>query len=108
MTTQLALDGTEVPYPMRPPTPLSERQRQILAFIRLHGVVRPVEIGMLMHQGRERPCVVLLDFRRMRVGCCRHASSDGVDALRRLERRGLVRHIARGQWVPERHEEGWS
>jgi hypothetical protein len=75
--SQLGLDGTETMLPLRLGRPLTERQRELVAYMRAHGVVSPTELGVLMHQGRETPCVVLLDFRRMRVGCCEHASSDG-------------------------------
>lgn len=108
MTAQLGLDGTEVPYPVRRPTPLTDRQREILAYVRLHGVVRPVEVGRMMHFGRKHPHGAVLLLPPAPLGCCEHASSDGCGALRRLERRGLVRRVARGQWVPERHEEGWA
>lgn len=95
---QLTLDGREVERPRRP-RPLSHRQRELLRYIRQHGVVRPVEIGLLMHAGRPSPSSVLDR---------RYASSDGWDALRRLERRGLVERQARGQWVALISGEGWS
>jgi hypothetical protein len=106
--SQLGLDGTETMLPLRLGRPLTERQRELVAYMRAHGVVSPTELGVLMHQGRETPCVVLLDFRRMPVGCCEHASSDGGDALRRLARRGLVERIARGRWQLIPHDETWT
>jgi hypothetical protein len=106
---QLGLDGAETPYPVPAARPLSERQRQVVLYMRAHdGPVRPLEVGMLMHAGREQPCMVLLDFRRNRVGCCRHASSDGADALHRLERRGLVVRQGRGAWTLATHTEAWT
>jgi len=105
---QLGLDGTEVPLPLHHPRALTDRQRELVAWMRLRGEVRPIEVGVLMHQGREVPCVVRLDFRRRAVGCCEHASSDGVDALQRLERRGLVERVQRGRWRLVEHDESWG
>lgn len=107
--SQLGLDGTEVAHPVRTGHPLTARQRGLLIFIRSQDSVRPLEVGMIMHQGREVPCVMTLDFRRGRVSCCEYASSDGVDALKRLERRGLVERRARGQWAAKRPaSEAWA
>jgi hypothetical protein len=108
MSTQLGLDGVETPYPPRTPRRLSDRQRELVAYIGERELVTPTEVGVLMHQGRERRCVVLLDFRRGRVGCCRFASSDGCDALRRLAKRGLVERVSRGKWRLIRHDEAWT
>jgi hypothetical protein len=97
--TQLGLDGAETPYPTRMPRPLSERQRELVAWMRAVGDVRPLDVGQLMHAGRTTP---------LRLGAARHVSSDGVDALRRLERRGLVERVARGRWrVVEHDESSW-
>jgi hypothetical protein len=106
--TQLGLDGSETPHPVRAPHALTDRQRALLVYIRAHESVRPLEVGVFMHQGRPEPCVVLLDFRRMRVGCCRYASSDGVDALIRLARRGLVVRVRRGVWQAVTATESWT
>jgi predicted transcriptional regulator of viral defense system len=38
----------------------------------------------------------------------RHVSSDGVDALKRLERRGLVERVARGHWRAVSVSEAWA
>jgi hypothetical protein len=91
---QLGLDGREVPHPVRAPARLTPRQQEVLIYMRHAGCVRPVDVGMLMHAGRERPCLTVA----LIGSCCRHASSDGCDALRRLERRGLVYREARGRW----------
>lgn len=86
---QLGLDGRETAHPPRAPRPLTDRQRELVVWLRLRGTVRPVEVGRLMHAGRTTPA---------RRGAERHVSSDGVDALKRLEARGLVERVARGQW----------
>jgi hypothetical protein len=101
--TQIGLDGHETPHPVRRPTPLSRRQREVLAYVRVTYPVRPLDVGKLMHAGRDRPC---RECTRMGLHC-RHASSDGYDALRRLERRGLVVRERRGFWCPTVAVEDW-
>jgi hypothetical protein len=98
MTSQLALDGREITHPPRAPKPLSERQRELIAYMRTVEHVRPQEVGLLMHAGRPEP---------RRLSAARHASSDGVDALARLQRRGLVERVKRGCWRVCTHEESW-
>ena len=106
--TQLGLDGSESTHPVRKVRPLSARQRELVAYMRQHGDVSPTDVGVLMHQGRERPCVIRLDFRRGRTSCCKFASSDGSDALRRLARRGIVERVKRGRWRLVEHDESWT
>jgi hypothetical protein len=96
--SQLGLDGTGTTYPVRKMRPLSDRQRELVAYMRHEGDVRPVDVGKMMRAGRETP---------VRRGGERHASSDGVDALRRLERRGLVERVARARWRAVEHDEEW-
>lgn len=95
--SQLGLDGHEQPHPVRAPKPLTDRQRELVRYMREHGVVRPREIGVLMHAGR-----------RSIASKLQHASSDGCDALRRLERRGLVERVERGRWRLVERDETWS
>ena len=102
---QLGLDGTEVPHPPRRPHALTERQRELLAYIRSHDAVRPLDIGVLMHVGRPDPC---LSCALGADAHCEHASSDGVDALHRLARRGLVYRERRGRWLAVVAAEGWA
>ena len=97
MSAQLGLDGSETTHPVRHPRPLTERQRELVAFIRLQGVVSPREVGVIMHAGRTSI-----------AGKLRFASSDGYDALHRLERRGLVERITRGRWQLIEHDERWT
>src|SRR4051812_19009097 len=95
--SQLGLDGSETTHPLRFARPLTERQRELVAYMRAHGVVRSREIGVLMHAGRSSIATKL-----------QHASSDGCDALRRLERRGLVERVSRGRWQLIEHDESWT
>lgn len=95
---QLGLDGAETSHPIRM-RPLTQRQREIVAYMRAVGVVRPSDVGAMMRAGRSVP---------PRRGAGRHVSSDGVDALRRLERRGLVVHVTRGRWVAVSRDEAWA
>jgi hypothetical protein len=101
VSPQLTFDGREVD--VRTPRALTDRQRELLRFIRERGVVRPIEVGKLMHAGRPTRC-----YRCEHFVDCPYVSSDGCDALRRLERRGLVARRARGQWVAVISGEGWS
>lgn len=101
MSPQLTLDGREVVVPRL--RPLTDRQRELLRFIRERGVVRPIEVGQIMHAGRPNRC-----HRCDHLGSCPYVSSDGSDALRRLALRGLVARRARGQWVAVISGEGWS
>jgi predicted transcriptional regulator of viral defense system len=95
--SQLGLDGNETTLPLRHARPLTMRQRELVAYMRVHGVVRSREIGVLMHAGRPSIATKL-----------EHASSDGCDALRRLERRGLVERVERGRWRLIEHDESWT
>ena len=104
MTTQLGFDGTEVEHPVPAPRPLSQRQREVLVYVRACFPVRPLDVGVLMHAGREHACLICAAG-----GHCEHASSDGADALGRLAARGLVTREARGAWVPfARDEREWA
>lgn len=97
MSAQLGFDGSETTHPVRRPRRLTDRQRELVSYMRARGVVSPREVGVLMHAGRTTIASKL-----------RYASSDGYDALRRLERRGLVERIARGRWHLIEHDERWT
>jgi hypothetical protein len=92
---QLTLDGREVERPVLP-RPLTDRQREVMRYVRARGAVRPIEVGRIMHMARDsapKPS---------------YFASDGSDALRRLAKRGLVRRVRRGRWEATSNEEGWS
>lgn len=102
---QLGLDGHETPYPMRKTRPLSDRQREVLRWMRTFESVRPFQVGRMMHAAGKHPIGWIL---ASGTGpCCKHASSDGSDALRRLAKRGLVERVRRGSWRLIEHEEDW-
>lgn len=90
---QLTIDGREVPMSGLRPAPLTVAQREILRAMRTTGTIRPLNAGRIMHAHREHGCWYCS------TGVCKHASSDGWSALRRLERRGLVKHPDRGRWL---------
>jgi hypothetical protein len=95
---QLGFDGSETPHPVRHKSArLTDRQREVIAYMRAQGIVAPREIGVLMHAGRTSI-----------AGKLHYASSDGYDALRRLERRGLVCRLQRGAWALVQHDERWA
>jgi hypothetical protein len=99
MSTQLGLDGRETSHPVRRAIPLTNRQREVLRFVRSRIDVRPIEVGRIMRDGRGTP---------LRLGAERHVSSDGADALKRLERRGLVERVSRGHWRAVSVSEAWA
>jgi hypothetical protein len=98
---QLALDGREVERIPRSRA-LTDRQREILRYVRACSGTRPRDVGLLMHMGRTVPCGACTPEH-----ACEHASSDGVDALRRLAARGLVYRQARGVWRAAIEHEDW-
>jgi transposase len=95
---QLTLDGREVDHPVRIGQPLSERQREILRFVRARDVVRTYEVGTMMHAGREGGCARGFPDGQWHLGCCPYAPNDGCDAMNRLLARGLVERVGRGRW----------
>jgi DNA-directed RNA polymerase specialized sigma24 family protein len=107
---QLTLDGREIEHPVVHSTPLTDKQRLVLAYVRQRDEVRPWEIGKLMHAGRETGCPARSEHVSSRhLACCAHGSADGNDALRRLERRGLVERLGWGRWrATDADEEAWS
>jgi hypothetical protein len=96
MTAQLTFDGQEVEMPVIQTTrsPLTGAQREILQLARRQGQVRSREAGRIVHLHRSPRCGWCV--REM----CGFASSDGNDALKRLAKRGFLRRIAPGLWIP--------
>lgn len=88
--SQLGLDGTEVAHPVPASRPLTQRQRDVVGYVRAFGLVRPVHVGVFL--GRPP----------------RFAAANGWDMLHRLERRGLVQRRSRGLWELNTRTEDWS
>jgi hypothetical protein len=110
MPRQLTIDGREEAHPPRL-AGLTERQREVLRFIRGRSEVRPIEVGLVLHAGRERPCrqAQQAPGHSPRSGaCCAYTSSDGSAALRRLAARGLVERVAHGRWRAIWQSEHWT
>lgn len=102
---QLTLDGREVEHITvgRPGAPLTGLQREILRELAARGEITTVAAGTLVHRARRAQgghCGIGgRDGRYSGAGCCAYAAADGLEALKRLERRGLVAHPQRGRWV---------
>ena len=101
---QLTLDGREVPYDeslqVSRARPLRDSQEEIIAFMRLHGCVRPVQIGTVLHNFNRISHKLSDRGDPVKAKpCCPYATSDGVDALKRLTKRGLVEKVSRGTYV---------
>lgn len=101
MTEQLALDGVAgaTAGPPADGSGLTATQREILRVVRVEGFIRPVTAGRLVHAARmfggANPCRT---DRPQDEGCCQYASTDGVEALKRLVRRGLLVRAERGRY----------
>ena len=79
--------------PVDPNAPMSRAQIEILRLAARPEGVRPVEAGEILHRARRLPCAEKRYHDRLQTQtgrCCRFASSDGWDALKRLKARGLV------------------
>jgi putative AbiEi antitoxin of type IV toxin-antitoxin system len=93
---QLTLDGQEVEIPViqTARSPLTGAQREILELARRQGQVRSREAGQIVHLHRMPQCGWCMREK------CGFASIDGSDALKRLAKRGFLRRIAPGLWIP--------
>lgn len=89
---QLTIDGREVPHEVvallarQSPKRLTLVQRTLLDAVREKGAVRSVEAGVIVHRHRTSACPTPTRG----IGCCRYAGADGLAAMKRLMRRGLV------------------
>jgi hypothetical protein len=93
---QLTVDGGEEQVSTAAPSrhaSFSHAQREILRLLAERTHVTSTEAGRIVHLHREPAC------RHCREGRCPWAASDGGDALKRLQARGLVRRVARGLWT---------
>lgn len=87
---------------------LSRVQREILGKLHADGHITSTEAGVLMHRAR-RPFPdgsTRCGFGAKggasgpnAVSCCGYASADGLEAMKRLERRGLVVRDPAGGWA---------
>lgn len=100
---QLTFDGREVQHPLpskqRAPR-LSAAQREILAELGRRGELRSVDAGAIVHECSRGAAIALAhgNLAGYLAGRRRFASSDGLDALKRLAERGFVRRVERGVW----------
>lgn len=114
---QLTIDGREEPHGKRPrtPPPLTPAQLDIVRVARLHnGWIRPAQAGRVIHDQRYASNPSRYATRRGACGsgergyltvtsaalaCCAYAASDGLAALHRLAKRGIVARLAPGMWT---------
>lgn len=107
---QLTIDGREVPHEVvalqarQPPRKLTVVQRAILDTLREAGSIRTVEAGVIVHRYRNSSCGFGArsgGFTGRGIGCCPYAGPDGLSALNRLRRRGLVFRDENqtGRWI---------
>ena len=89
---QLSFDGKPIPLSALRArrVPLSAGQEDIIRVLRMTGSIRSAEAGRITYVHRPDP----VSYER----AARYAGSDGWAALKRLEQRGLVRHVRRGLW----------
>jgi hypothetical protein len=94
---QLTIDGAEVRHPPPRPRPLTAAQAEIVRWTRAHGEIRSSEAGSALHAQRDSSCGKPLSYKCL--GCCEYAASDGYSACKRLEARGVLRHVGHGRWA---------
>jgi hypothetical protein len=100
---QLTIDGDE--EARRETKALTQLQQRILARIRDTGQIRSVEAGRMVHEARGKYCAshggarAHMNRGEDSLGCCAYASADGLDAMKRLTKRGLVKKVSPGIWV---------
>ena len=95
---QLTIDGREVEHPPpRGPSTRTPAQRELVRLLRL-GSLRTVEAGLVVHAHREDGCARKPHHGPLARSCCVYCSSDGLAAMRRLERRGLAKRVRKGIW----------
>lgn len=93
---QLTIDGGEEILSVEAPkhhSPLTHAQSSILLLIAERGKITSSEAGEIVHLHRAPPCARCVEH-----GRCGFTSSDGRDALKRLQARGFVIRLVTGVW----------
>lgn len=109
MAEQLNIEGGVEPYDevakrAAAYRDLSPAQKEILRVIRDDGEIRAVEAGVIIHTHRTQAGTGRCGRHRTALACCQYAASDGLEALKRMAKRGLVRRkreLATTTWVLE-------
>ncbi|HEY0390992.1 MAG TPA: hypothetical protein VGC63_04720 [Solirubrobacterales bacterium] len=100
--SQITLDGREVSMEEARRTStaggrLTQAQRLILDTINEKGQIRSVEAGVIVHLARGTKCAKGVG--PSKLACYHYASTDGLSAMKRLAKRGLVRKVSVGIWA---------
>lgn len=94
----MTLEGGEVPLEQVAAAPRSSWrptgvQAAIMRKIAADGFISSTDAGVIVHESRGRPCGGYLGG-----GCCRWASTDGLEAMKRLAAHGVVVRVVAGRW----------
>lgn len=98
---QLTIDGGEVEHTSlaKASRPFGGRQRAVLRQLGYQRELRTVEAGVVVHRDRGKCGLGKRGHLQSRgIGCCAYCHADGLAVLHRLEKRGVVAHVARGKW----------
>lgn len=93
---QLTLDGREVQHPAPTGTrpPIGQAQRDVLRHLGLFGSITSTQAGVIVHGLRGNCGSGTKDDAAQSqyagTGCCRYASTDGTEVMKRLKKRGYV------------------
>jgi hypothetical protein len=95
---QLTLDGREVTLLPDGRLPgrllrLGPRQKEVMRQLGLHGSIRAVQAGVIVHAGRGHCGFGAKRYAGTGIACCAYAASDGSALMRSLELNGLVEKI---------------
>jgi hypothetical protein len=100
VSEQLRIDGTEVPVALTPVLyALSDSQRGILHTIGEHGFISSTQAGVIVHGARGWCGFGSKSSMGGGEQCCGYACADGLEAMKRLLKRNLVRRERPGRWV---------
>lgn len=98
MSTQLTIDGREEEprEAVSARAPYTAAQHEIMELARRQGHVHSREAGRIVHLHREPQCARCLRNK------CAFAPADGSEALKRLAKRGILRRVTPGLWIPSK------